>query len=329
MERAVPSRIALLLGQTLQRLGHLEEARQVLENAYQAHTSYPGLAYTYAKTLLDLGQSQAAVSPLAVAVNAGSDDPGVYLDYARALLAADAQPEQAVRVLRQALELAPLSRSVSEGSDQDGVPLWLARSGQNQEGEPAGLESPEAGESSSSADSGDRFSDFAFQDPQFATAFALLAEALAASGDLESARVAYSRALDTPLADDPVWRARLSLGLGQVALRLEQPETAIAALQEAGRANPQDPRIQQSLSDAYQASRLSKEALESARSAVQLAPDDIEILAWFSDRAIEMDAAIEAVPALTRAVQLDPQRGDLLVRLGRVQARFGEVNCGS
>ena len=328
MERAIPSRIALLLGQTLHRLGHLGEARQVLENAYQAHTSYPGLAYAYAQALLVSGQPGAALSPLAVAVNAGPEDPAIYLDYARALLAVDAQPEEAVRVLRQALEMAPLPRHAGAGFDQDGLPSWLAKSVPESEGvTPEGELSPVGEDAGTPGEAAGQFDERAFQDPQFATAFALLAEALAASGDLDSAQQAYSRALETHLANDPAWRARLSLGLGRVALHLDQPETAIAALQEATRADPQNPSIHQALSEAFQVSRLHKEALEAARSAVQLAPDDVDILAWFADRAVEMNASIEAIPALTRAAQLDPQRGDLLIRLGKVHARFGEVNA--
>jgi tetratricopeptide (TPR) repeat protein len=327
MDRALPSRIALLLGQTLHRLGHLAEARQILENAYLAHTSYPGLAYAYAQTLLESGQPRAALSPLAVAVNAGPEDPGIYLDYARALLAVDAQPEEAVRVLRQALEMAPLPRLSGTGFDRDGLPAWLSKSGPTGEDGSTTGELPQEGEDGDpSKEAAGQFEAQAFQDPQFATAFALLAEALAASGDLDSAQGAYYRALETHLAEDPVWRARLSLGLGRVSLQMDQPETAIAALQEAARADPQNPAIQQALSEAYQVSRLPKEALESARSAVQLAPDDVDILAWFAGRAVELNASIEAIPALTRAAQLNPLRGDLLVRLGTVHARFGEVN---
>jgi tetratricopeptide (TPR) repeat protein len=327
MERSIPSRIALLLGETLSKLGHLGEARQVLETAYQAHTSYPGLAYAFARTLLESGKPREALSPLAVAVNAGPEDPAIYLDYARALLAVDAQPEEAVRVLRQALELAPLPRLSGASFNQDGLPAWLAKSAPKGDGELAGDEvSTEGEEGEQQGENSGQFTALAFQDPQFATAFALLAEALAASGDLDSAQQAYFRALETHLAEDPAWRARLSLGLGRVALRLDQPETAIAALQEAARSDPQNPAIQQTLSDAFQASRLPQPALEAARSAVQLAPDDVEVLAWFADRALDMNASIEAIPVLNRAVQLDPQRGDLLIRLGRVHARFGEVN---
>jgi tetratricopeptide (TPR) repeat protein len=335
LERSIPSRIALLLGQTLKKLGHLAEARKVLENAYKAHTSYPDLAYIYAQTLLESGKHEEALAPLAVAVNAGSEDPAIYLDYARALLAVNAQPEEAVRVLRQALEMSPLPRRSGVRFNPDGLPSWLAKSAPTGDGEAAGeltgevIEGenlPEGNDAEPSGDPSGQFGSIAFEDPQFATAFALLAEALAASGDLESAQQAYFRALETHLAEDPAWRSRLSLGLGRVALRLGQPETAVAALQEAARADSQNPAIQQDLSAAYLASRLPQQALEAAHNAVQLAPDDVDILAWFADRVFEMDASIEAIPALTRAVQLAPQRGDLFIRLGQVHARFGEVN---
>ncbi|RPI35042.1 MAG: hypothetical protein EHM70_00870, partial [Chloroflexota bacterium] len=44
--------VALRLGQTLRQLGHLEDARQVLQPAYAENQSHPELAYSYAQVLM-------------------------------------------------------------------------------------------------------------------------------------------------------------------------------------------------------------------------------------------------------------------------------------
>lgn len=313
VERGLASRIALLLGQTLCRQGLTAEARQVLERAYQAHASYPGLAYAYARTLLDLGEERAALAPLVVAVNAEPKEIEPYLDYAQALLSARIQPEEAVRVLRHALELAEApAKSPASGQDES-----VPGDSQPAAGTPAAEQASAAGAGGSPAGKE--------QQPTGAeTAQGLLADALAANGELEEALRAYYRALDTRLASQPAWRARLSLGLGLVALALGQPETAIAALQEACRADPNEPRIPRALCEAYASLQLPKEALESARSAVQLAPDDVETLTWFAKQALRLGASDEAIPCLTRAVELAPQEAGLSLRLGQVQAQYGE-----
>lgn len=276
-------RIILRLGQTLQRLGHTAQARQILLKAYQVKPAYPGLAYAYAQTLLAQGELEAARAPLVVAVRSEPDIPAPYLDYARTLLGADYpikpnlagrpenDPVEAVRVLQKALDLAPKGDTLTR-----------------------------------------------------AIALALMAEALAGSGNLEASLQAYYHALETELVNDQPWRTRLSLGLGHVALELNQTETAIAALQEAARADPQNSQVQRTLSQAYSAMHLSKEAMLSARAAMQLAPDDVETLSWFVERAILHGSPAEAIPSLTRAVQIDPGNPQLLLRLGQAQTMLGQ-----
>jgi len=159
------------------------------------------------------------------------------------------------------------------------------------------------------------------------TAQALLAEALEASGQLEEALKAYSHALESSLSTDATWRIRLSLGMARVALRLGQAEIAIAALQEINVPDGLHPQVSRILSEAYAAIHLPEEALQAARTAVELAPDDVVMLAWFADQALILGARKEATSALTRAVQLDPERINLLIRLGEVFSQSGDTEA--
>ncbi|MFZ6030987.1 MAG: tetratricopeptide repeat protein [Chloroflexota bacterium] len=101
-------RIALPLGQALHDLGYLDEARQVLEKAWQNTAEIPfGLAYTYAQALLALGHLEQALEPLQVAVNTSPEDEAPYLDYACTLLTLKRNLPQAIKTFRYILDIAP------------------------------------------------------------------------------------------------------------------------------------------------------------------------------------------------------------------------------
>lgn len=155
-------------------------------------------------------------------------------------------------------------------------------------------------------------------------AVALLGQAQEASGDLESALRTYTQALETDLAKELTWKNTLAVGLGRVALQLNQPEVAIAALQDSHRSEIQDSEVAQILCESYSAINLNHEALYAARIAVHLAPDDVKVLAWFADQAKKLGVIAEAVPALTSAAQLDPQRTDLIIQLGQTFVTIGK-----
>jgi tetratricopeptide (TPR) repeat protein len=106
--------IALQLGQTLHRLGHLDEARRTLENAYIANPDLQpdsSIAYAFAKTLLDQNEFQKAAEVLEVVVSSQPTDHAPYLDYARTLLQLDGQhksnTQKAITYLTRVLEFKP------------------------------------------------------------------------------------------------------------------------------------------------------------------------------------------------------------------------------
>ena len=169
--------------------------------------------------------------------------------------------------------------------------------------------------------------------PDHPEGIGLLAEALAVSGDKLAAMGAYQNALESSLAEDPPWRARLSLGLGRVALELGQVETSLAALQEASQVDPLNPQVQRNLSEAYCAAGLIEDALQAARAAQILAPTDIQNLTWFASQVLSLqehpgftsqEAQSEAIQALEQAARLAPNRTDILVLLGNNQIKAGD-----
>ena len=101
------ARVGLNLGHTLHDLGHLEEARQVLEDAYTVAPAQVGLAYAYAQTLIALEQDSKALQPLETVIQAQPEQTAPYLEYARILLELQGDQEsagrRAVRLLKHVL----------------------------------------------------------------------------------------------------------------------------------------------------------------------------------------------------------------------------------
>lgn len=179
-------------------------------------------------------------------------------------------------------------------------------------------------------------------DPELAEAKALTAEALTANGENELAFQAFREALDTSLTEDKDWFERLSFGFGCVASSIGKHDIAIAALQEAGQANPNNPAVFMALSDAYLSANLPEDAMRSARSVLVIDGDNPDKLAWFAKQvaklicdekpdisnsatALSKQVPSEALTALDKAIQLAPTRTDLLVQLGNFQSSIGAL----
>ncbi|MFU8773399.1 MAG: tetratricopeptide repeat protein, partial [Anaerolineales bacterium] len=246
-------------------LGHLGDARQILEDGYRDYPSSVEIAQVYAKTLISLGDHESAVGPLKMVVDSNPDELEPYLDYAGALLTIQSQPDEAVRILRKAEQVSPKNPHT----------------------------------------------------------IALLAEALAESGDLEASQQTFYQALQSNLSKDEQWHSRLSFGLGKVSLKLSQPETAIASLQESIRTNPNNPQVYKALAEAFSSLDLRDEALEAAQNALMHTPDDVDMLTWYASLATKMESLNEAIAALAKYVDIKPNDTSMIVQLGMVQAKAG------
>jgi tetratricopeptide (TPR) repeat protein len=179
--------------------------------------------------------------------------------------------------------------------------------------------------------------------PDHNEAQALLGEALAAEKNYSESLKAYQTALETPLAQNTEWRARLSFGLGSVALPLGQIEIAITALLEAIQLDPQNYRPHCRLAEAYQTAGLIPDAYQSAREALRLAGDDIHVMVWYVEKSLELaqngqttgsgnvqqnprseELRNHALQILARAAEIAPARADLLLRIANIQSNAGD-----
>ncbi len=304
--------VAVRLGETLYQLGRLQEARDILEPIYasiaglpqgeaqpqgefeQTRRIDPELAYIYARILLALEEPVRAIPLLTNVVRERPTDPQPCLDLAKALIQLGDQASGAKKAV-------PFLHRI----------LGIAPDG-SESGYTGGLDA---------------------QPTVRAEARAALAEAYAALGEWDKAMDAYRKALEEPANRETNKQTRLSLGLGQVALKLDQPEMAVAALQEAAQSEPLNDRIQRCLSDAYLTNGLAQDAFLAAKTALDLAPSDIGTLSWFIEQGAKISEQpgfarqavhSEMVRALKMALQQAPERADLLIRLGSLLFQMGE-----
>jgi len=109
----------------------------------------------------------------------------------------------------------------------------------------------------------------------------------------------------------PDWRVQYGLGLTSTALG--DVEIGLAALQDAAQSQPNSLPILHALATAYTNADLQDKALESAKSALKLAPREIENLIWYAHFNAENNHLDEALHALQEARQLDPERLGLIL----------------
>jgi tetratricopeptide (TPR) repeat protein len=95
------------LGNALFNLGHLHEARQILEKAHQAYPSNADLAHIYGKILLASGDIDSSLSTLSIALQNQEPTSEVYLDYGMAKLALGTHPKEALEAIKTGIQLEP------------------------------------------------------------------------------------------------------------------------------------------------------------------------------------------------------------------------------
>jgi len=108
---------------------------------------------------------------------------------------------------------------------------------------------------------------------------------------------------------------------------------AVAALEEAARAEPLNPQVQRTLSEAYLANGLAPDAYQAALIVRNIQPEDLDAQMWFIEQGLKLvdQAGIntqqlwqEIIQSLKSATQLAPERADLHLRLGRILAEDGD-----
>ncbi|MBE0696039.1 MAG: tetratricopeptide repeat protein [Anaerolineaceae bacterium] len=115
--------------------------------------------------------------------------------------------------------------------------------------------------------------------------------------------------------------------MARTALCLNRTDIAVAAYKEACHEKPDSLMLHRGLAEASLQADLPQEALEIANDVLQMASDNVENLAWYAEFAACLGANQKAVAALERAVQINPQRPDLLVSLAQWQMSDGDLDA--
>jgi tetratricopeptide (TPR) repeat protein len=282
--------IGLLLGNTLYDLGHFEEADQVLQKARNANPRNPELAFLHSQIYILLGDKNSALKALLISSENHS------LDADSAILLAQTAKE--IRGEKAAYLNMDGTQNRDESSMIDDLdPMLIVMALR------AVVEN----------------------DPNNFEAQLLLGDSLLDAAHYQDAYDVFSELSENSKAQVLAWSDRVQLGLGKSALQTNQVDMAVTLLQEAAMAYPDNIEIHHALAEALQTASLDQEAIIAAREALLIAPDDIHNLIWFAKKATDLNSLPEAVDALEQAIQIEPERADLVLRLSQIHIENDNV----
>ena len=191
--------VATRLGETLQKLGHLSEARQIIEPEYNRNECIsennrarekkslvsPQLAHAYARILLAEGEPENAVQILTRVVSEDTHNTNAMVDLCKGLMELSDRNSGAKRAIPFLKRLLSNDVSLFDPQTSDSDP---------------------------------------FNQQQRAEIRTLLAEAYSTAGEWDLALETYKQAMEEPANQEAEMQTRLSLGLGLTALKLELPK---------------------------------------------------------------------------------------------------------
>jgi len=119
---------------------------------------------------------------------------------------------------------------------------------------------------------------------------------------------------------------RLKYGLGQAAVGLGNQEVGLAALQDALSIQPGNLIIRHALADALQTADFPGKATDMAKSALRMAPQDLNNILWYAKFKTRTNDPDEAVRALKEALQITPQRHELQLWLAKSLISAGSID---
>jgi len=138
---------------------------------------------------------------------------------------------------------------------------------------------------------------------------------LLAQGQAEAALEVFRALGNLDSISDMRLRALIYAGMGMSTLALGEHEAALAGLQSAAALQPNWIGLRMRLADAYLRLNLDDMAMGEAEKLLEEAPENLDVLEWFSEVAIQANRHEEAIRGLERAIALAPQRADLWLRL--------------
>lgn len=131
-----------------------------------------------------------------------------------------------------------------------------------------------------------------------------MAEVLAVRGHLNLAYDIYRQIISLDDIQNHEDYFRIACGFGYVCLKRGEAQTAVKYLEDVAGAEPGELAIVQLLAEAYLKSGQFVMALQTARAAKSLAPDQLENLLWFVDIAIPAGTKDESRETLEKACEL-------------------------
>lgn len=153
----------------------------------------------------------------------------------------------------------------------------------------------------------------------------LQADLKASLGMSDAAYQDYLQLLDFPEARSPRSYHHLQFQTGKTALALGLTDISLASLQEAVLIDPDDLPSRHTLAKAYMEANLEDEGFATARSAMQIAPTEIENVLWYSNFMSEHDNAREAIQVLKDTIHLRPDDKALYLTLARTYVNLNQI----
>lgn len=153
----------------------------------------------------------------------------------------------------------------------------------------------------------------------------LQADLKASLGMPDAAYQDYLQLLDYPEARSPRSYHHLQFQTGKTALALGMTDISLASLQEAVLTDPDDLPTRHTLAKAFMQANLQDEGFATARSAMQIAPTEIENVLWYSNFMGEHDNAREAIQVLKDTIHLRPDDKALYLTLARTYVNLDQI----
>ncbi len=154
----------------------------------------------------------------------------------------------------------------------------------------------------------------------------LQADLKSSLGNHETAYQDYLQLLDYPEARSPRSYHHLQFQTGKTALALGLTDISLASLQEAVLTDPDDLPTRHTLAEAYMKADLEAEGFATARSAMQIAPTEIDNVLWYSDFMSEHNNAREAIQVLKDTIHLRPDDKALYLTLARTYVNLNQID---
>ena len=330
----------LALGEICLEYGLVNEALPALGQAYRLHPESIQAAYLYGKTLFEIHKAPEALAVLENTRPAWEENRPMAYVYALAaraqgnLDAAIIALEIALRPNQASIQTFPAAELCGNGGDGQFDPpiAWRLLYARVLLGELPEFRNESARVSLPRdvclARAEHSVQCILSREPAHYEARFYKARLLLEKGDPQAALALYRSLAEIQSIPEHELYGPVQWGMGRAALQLGQVDTALVALKEASHAMPDSLYVQRDLAEACARVELRQEALLAAQHALQLAPDHVENLVWYAGFVAALGERRTALDALECAIQLDPARHDLRVRLAEWHIQAGSLGAG-